>query len=180
MPQKKRRRLFQRDLRLVLVFAALPLIDCQGPAEPTAPTPSATPGTPPAPMPPTASSTWSADSTLLAVSATRNSCLTDGAIGDTRTNVGWTIKQDATSITLIETIGPVDLRTPYYTGSLNDRSFTATTWQDGGYDCFVWEGDVSGSFSADGLTFDAIETIEYHHFGENPMQVRRHWTGRQR
>jgi hypothetical protein len=115
----------------------------------------------------------------LAVSG-QNSCLTDKAVGDIRTNVGWTVKQNATSITLIEAIGAIDLRTPYYTGSLSGNQFATTTWQDGGFDCFVWSGDLSGSFSADGLTVDAIENIEYHHLGENPMQVRRRWTANRR
>jgi hypothetical protein len=118
----------------------------------------------------------------LDVSATRNSCLTDNSVGQTRTEVGWTINEDAarTSITLIEAVGAINFRTPYYAGSLTGSQFTASTWQDGGFDCFVWEGDLSGSFSADGLTFDAIETIEYRHSGESPMQVRRHWIGSRR
>ena len=138
-----------------------------------------TQSTPTTAAPSQTTSVWSADSTVLAVSG-QNSCLADNAVGDTKRNVGWTVKQDTTSITFIEAIGAYDLRTPYYVGSLSDNQFTTTTWQDGGFDCFVWSGDFSGSFSADGLAFDAVENIEYRHSGENPMQVRRHWTASRR
>ena len=143
--------------------------------EPTQSTPIAPASAAPSPAPSQTTSVWSADSTVLAVSG-QNGCLADNAVGDIRTNVGWTVKQDATSVTFIEALGAYDLRTPYYTGSLSDNQFRTTTWQDGGFDCFVWGGDLSGSFSADGLTFDAVENIEYRHSGESPMQVRRHWT----
>ena len=163
---------------LLLALTALLLAGCSHSLTEPAPTAAVIPT--PSPVPSSASSIWSANSTVLDVSATRNSCLTDNSVGQTRTEVGWTIKEDATSITLIEAAGAIDLRTPYYTGSLTGSQFTASTWQDGGFDCFVWGGDLSGSFSADRLTFDAIETIEYRHLGESPMQVRRHWIGRRR
>ena len=92
--------------------------------------------------------------------------------------VGWTVQRDAATIAFIEAIGRVDLRTPYYTGSLNGEQFRTTTWQDGGYDCFVWGGDLSGHFTEDGRAFEADETIEYRHLGESPMILSRHWSGR--
>jgi hypothetical protein len=146
--------------------------------EPTQTTPTGAGSPAPSPAPSETTTLWSADSTVLSVSG-QNSCLADNAVGDITTNVGWTITNSATFITLIEAIGAYDVRTPYYEGSLSGNQFRTKTAQDGG-DCLPENGDFSGSFSADGLTFDAIENIEYRDRGGNLMQVRRHWTGSRR
>jgi hypothetical protein len=70
-----------------------------------------------------------------------------------------------------------DPRTPAYYGSRTDDQFATVAEQDGQPTCFVWHGDLTGSFSADGRTFDAVENSKYVHFGEDDMVVRRHWTG---
>jgi len=135
---------------------------------------------------------WRAQSTVVGVSPTLNSCPTDNAIGQTR-SVDWAVQEHLSfpsSILLFESAGVFDPRnwpdymgnprTPLYAGSRTADQFTATAEQDGMPTCFVWHGDLTGSFSPDGLTFDAVENIKYTHFGEGDMVVSRHWTGTRR
>jgi hypothetical protein len=70
-----------------------------------------------------------------------------------------------------------DPGTPVYYGSRTADQFATVAEQDGQSGCFVWHGDLTGSFSGDGNAFDAVESIKYTHFGEADMVVRRHWTG---
>jgi hypothetical protein len=177
----------------MVVLMALPLIGCShSPAEPT----TSAVITPPAPAPPPGTTIWRAESTVVSVSATLNSCPVDNAGGQTR-SVDWVVQKapfDPSSdvILLFETAGVInnpqdirtdymgDPRTPVYHGPRTGDQFTAIAEQDGQPTCFVWHGDLTGSFSPDGLTFDAVEIIRYTHFGEDDMMVRRHWTGTRR
>jgi len=73
-----------------------------------------------------------------------------------------------------------DPRAPCYGGTRTGDQFAAEAAQDGpgnSTPCFVWHGDFTGSFSADGRTFDAVENIKYVLRGEDDMVVSRHWTG---
>jgi hypothetical protein len=121
-------------------------------------------------------------STVVDVSTTVNSCPVDHAVGDTRT-VDWAIDLSPavpSSILLTESPGGdymSDPATPVYYGSRTNDQFATVAEQDGQPTCFVWHGDLTGSFSADGSTFDAVENVTYTHFGEDNMVVRRHWTG---
>jgi hypothetical protein len=143
-------------------------------------------------------------STVVDVSATLNSCPVDNAVGQTRI-VEWVIGErpsSAPNIFFTETAGVYDPhqslnylndgRTPLYYGSRTDDQFTTIAEQDGGGTgtCFVWHGDLTGTFSPDGLTIDAVENVKYTYVGErdsatgkwetDDMVVRRHWTGTRR
>jgi hypothetical protein len=65
-----------------------------------------------------------------------------------------------------------------YTGSLSGTHFTATYVQQlqAGVGCVFQGGDLSGSFSEDGLRFDAVETNVWIAAG-NEVRMQRHWTG---
>src|SRR4051794_9607777 len=132
-------------LALTVVSSVLVASCSPSPTQP-APAPSAPTNQVPSPSIPATINTWSATSTVIDVSATRNSCATDAATGQATDGVGWTTKESVNSIAFIEAIGTVTIRTPYYTGTRTDRQFQTTTWQDGGFDCFVWNGDLTGSF----------------------------------
>jgi hypothetical protein len=177
---------------VIVVLTVLPLVGCShGPTQPT----TSAAVSPPSPPLPAGTTIWRAESTIISVSATLNSCPTDNAVGQTRT-VEWGVIEAPTtalpwlappSILLFESAGVFDpqhwpdymsdIRTPVYHGSRTGDQFTAVADQDGMPSCFVWHGDLTGSFSPDGRTFDAVENIKYVHFGEDEMVVRRHWTG---
>jgi hypothetical protein len=187
---------------LIIVFTALLLIGCSHGI--TQPTTSAAPISPPSSLLPVRSTLWRAESTVVDVSATLNSCPVDNAVGQTRT-VEWVIGEtpsSASNISFSETTGVYDPhqplntmndgRTPLYYGSRTGDQFTTIAEQDGGPTgtCFVWHGDLTGTLSPDGLTVDAVENVKYTYVGaQDPqtghwtaddMVVRRHWTGTRR
>ena len=175
----------------MVLLTVLPLVGCSH--GPTQPTTSAAVVAPSSPAPPAETTIWRAQSTVVGVSPTLNSCPTDNAVGQTR-SVDWAVQEGSSnpqvSILLFESAGVYDPqhppnymsdpRTPVYYGSRTGDQFTAAAEQDGMPTCFVWHGDLTGSFSPDGLTFDAVENIKYTHFGEGDMVVSRHWTGTRR
>jgi hypothetical protein len=152
---------------------------------------------------------WRAESTVLGVSPTLNDCPIDNAVGQTRSVEWWIVEPPAPNlppgtILLEESYGVIDPqhpppwevsndgRIPLYHGSRTGDQFTTVAEQDGGTTgtCFVYHGDLTGSFSADGLTFDAAENVRYTYVGTRDpttgnwatadMVVRRHWTGTRR
>jgi hypothetical protein len=62
-------------------------------------------------------------------------------------------------------------------GSLSGTHFAATEVEPGTGVCQFRGGDLSGSFSEDGLHFEASETLRWGS-SEHPVIVQRHWTGR--
>jgi hypothetical protein len=181
-----------RPLATVLL-TVLPLVGCsQGPAQPAQPTPSPAVA-PPSPTLPAGTTIWRAQSTVTGVSPTLNSCAVDNVVGQTR-SVDWTIQDGSlnpqVSILMTESSGVYDPEdppnymsdpwTPVYFGSRTGDQFTTIAEQDGMPTCFVWHGDLTGTFSPDGHSFDAVENITYTHFGEADMVVSRHWTGTKR
>jgi hypothetical protein len=184
---------------VIVVSTVLPFVDCShSPTQPTTP-PAHSPAPAQTPLPADGICSvpawpqcvqriWHAESTVVGVSATLNSCPVDNAVGQTR-SVDWADDENPSrsSILLQESAASfdpqhppdfmADAQTPLYFGSRTGDQFTTIAEQDGMPTCFVWHGDFSGSFSPDGLTFDADESITYTHFGENDMIVRRHWKG---
>jgi hypothetical protein len=176
----------------MVVLTVLPLVGCSD--GPTQPTTSANVVAPSIFTPPT--TIWRAQSTVVSVSPTLNSCPVDNAVGQTR-SVDWAVQDGFVNphnpqltILLFESAGVydpqhgtnyiTDPRTPVYYGSRTGDQLTAMAEQDGMPTCFVWHGDLTGSFSPDGLTFAADETIRYTLFSEGDMVVSRHWTGTRR
>ena len=175
----------------MVVVTVLPLVGCSH--DPTQPTTSANVVAPSSPAPRAETTIWRAQSTVVGVSPTLNSCPTDNAVGQTR-SVEWAAKEGSfkkdVSIQLYESAGVYDPqhppdyfsdpRTPLYFGSRTGDQFAAMAQQDGGRTCFVWHGDLTETFSPDGLSFDAVENIKYTQPGEGDMVVSRHWTGTRR
>jgi hypothetical protein len=174
----------------MVLLTVLPLVGCShGPTQPT----TFAPVTPSNPQRAFVTTIWRAQSTVVGVSPTLNSCPTDNAVGQTR-SVEWALQDGSyksqDSILLFESAGVYDPqhppnymsdpRTPVYYGSRTGDQFAAEAGQDGMPTCFVWHGDLTGTFSPDGLSFDAVENIKYTHFGEGDMVVSRHWTGTRR
>ena len=172
----------------MVLLTVLPLVGCShGPTQPT----TSAAVVAPSPARPSVTTIWRAQSTVVSVSPTLNSCPTDNAVGQTLSN-DWVL-QDFTQenrFSLFESEGVYDPqhppnymsdpRTPVYAGSRTGDQFAAEAQQDGSPTCFVWHGDLTGTFSPDGLSFDAVENIKYTHFGEGDMVVSRHWTGTRR
>jgi len=116
----------------------------------------------------------------------------DNAVGQTR-SVDWAVQEGSflspSGISLTESAGVFDPqhspnymndpRTPLYYGSRTGDQFTTVAEQDGNSYCILWHGDLTGSFSPDGLTFDAVESVKYVQ-GGGVMVVSRHWTGTRR
>jgi hypothetical protein len=175
---------------VIIALTALSFIGCShSPTGPSTSTGSSTsgsttsavilpvyPGDPGTPL-------WHATSTVVSVSATLNSCPVDHAVGQQTLNVVWAIgpgPSSPSSILFFESPNVSacdDPRAPCYTGTRTGDQFAAEAAQDGAPGCFVWQGDLTGSFSADGRTFDAVENIRYVVRGEDDMVVSRHWTG---
>jgi hypothetical protein len=184
----------------MVLLTVLPLVGCShGPTQPT--TSAAVVATSTLGPLPSVTTIWRAQSTVVGVSPTLNSCSTDNVVGQTR-SVDWALQdfgpqRGLISIVLYEYADVYDPqhppnymsdpRTPAYAGSRTGDQFAATAGQDPVNDtttgmptCFVYHGDLTGAFSPDGLSFDAVENIKYTHHGENDMVVSRHWTATRR
>jgi len=64
-----------------------------------------------------------------------------------------------------------------YSGSMSGTSFVATYTLTPAGVCAFGGGTLSGSFSDDGLTFEALETLGWGP-SERQVTVQRRWTGR--
>ncbi len=161
---------------LLTLTAVLLLSACSEVRSPTqattTPTQTTTPTTPTTTQ---NGANWVADATVL--SSTGLGCGWGTAAGDTRSGVLWRITQTANSVTLDEDMPNYPTDDIPYAGSLSGTNFTAAYVQAQDGVCHFRGGDLSGSFSEDGLHFDALETLVW---GSTDQQVRvqRHWTGR--
>ena len=116
-----------------------------------------------------------ADATVL--SSTGVGCGWGTTTGDTRSGVLWRITQTGNSVTLDEDTPNDPTDDILYAGSLSGTHFTAADAEAGGGVCQFRGGDLSGSFSEDGVHFEASETLLWGS-SEHPVKVQRHWTGR--
>src|SRR5262245_19802372 len=101
---------------VIVVLTVLPFVGCSH--GPTQPTTSAAVNviSPPSPVPPAVTAIiWRAQSTVLGVSATLNSCPIDNAVGQTR-SVEWAVQEGSfnpqVSILLFESAGVYDPQHP--------------------------------------------------------------------
>jgi hypothetical protein len=144
------------------------------PARPTMPvTPSTT--TVVASTTPPNGANWIADATV--VSSTGLGCGWGTTAGETRSGVWWRITQKSDSLTLDEDMPNWPTDDVLFSGSLNGTHFTAADVEAGGGVCMFLGGTLTGSFSDDGLSFDASETLLWGP-PANPVRVQRHWVGR--
>jgi hypothetical protein len=89
----------------------------------------------------------------------------------------WRITQVGDSLTLDEDMSNSPTDDIPYSGSVNGTQFAATDVESGAGVCQFRGGELIGSFSDDGLHFEATETIMWGS-SQNPVKVQRHWTGR--
>ncbi len=161
------------DARIVLLTTLL--VGCGDGRPPTAPTSSprasASPG--PAAM---NDANWAADAVVVATTG-GFTCGWGTSPGETRSGVLWRITQDIDTITLDEDVPnwPTD-DVPFH-GRLTATHFDATVVETAGGLCAFRGGELTGTFSDDGLTFEAIEML---HWGsaEHVTTVQRRWNGR--
>ena len=127
----------------MVVLTVLPLVGCShGPTQPASaaqPTTSATVVAPSSPALPVETTIWRAQSTVVGVSPTPNSCPTDNAVGQTR-SVEWAVQEGSfnpqVSILLFESAGVYDQQhppnymsdpqTPVYYGSRTGDQFATS------------------------------------------------------
>ena len=158
-------------LLLTLILLSPACSDVRMPTQAT-PTPTSIATPTPPPTISTNGANWIADATVL--SATGPTCGWGTVAGDTRSGVLWRITQTGDSVTLDEDMPNWPTDDVPYSGSLNGTHFTATDVEAGNGVCQFRGGELSGSFSEDGLHFEASETLVWGSSG----RVQRHWTGR--
>lgn len=88
----------------------------------------------------------------------------------------WRITQTGNSVTLDEDMPNYPTDDIPYAGSLSGTHFAAVYVQAPDGVCKFRGGDLSGSFSEDGLHFDALETLAWGSM-DHEVKVQRHWTG---
>ena len=141
---------------------------------PAQPTTSTTPSPAVVATTPPNGANWTADATV--ISSTGGGCGWGITAGETRSGVWWRITEKGESVTLDEDMGNWPTDDVPFSGSLSGTHFSATDVEPGGGFCKFLGGTLSGSFSEDGLTFDASETLLWGSPG-NPVKVQRHWIG---
>lgn len=167
--------------RLTFITLGLALIlfactDVRSPTQTTtAPTPTPT-STAPKPPPSSPMANWVADATVL--SGTGLGCGWGLTAGETRTGVLWNITRTNESVMLDEDIPNWPTDDIPYAGSVSGTRFVASYAQPASGVCAFRGGTLSGSFSDDGLTFEAFETLAWGP-SERQVTVRRRWIGRQ-
>ena len=139
----------------------------------TAPTPAPT-STAPKPPPSIPTANFVADAVVVAGTG---GCGWGISAGETRTGVLWRITQTDESVTLDEDMPNWPTDDIPYSGSVSGRSFVATYAQLPTGVCAFREGTLSGTFSDDGLTFEASETLQWG-ASDHVVTVQRRWTGR--
>jgi hypothetical protein len=120
---------------------------------------------------------WTANATV--VSATGPACGWGTAPGETRNGVYWKVTVTGAFVTLDEDMQNWPTDDVPFSGSLSGKQFAATSVQDGSGVCAFRGGDLSGSFSEDGLHFDAIEHLVWGSPGYE-VRVERRWIGTRR
>jgi hypothetical protein len=148
------------------------------PTQPTTVTPAQTltSATTAPPATPPNGANWIADATVTSVTGT-GGCGWGITAGDARTGVWWRITQNGGSITLDEDMPNWPTDDVPFSGSLSGTQFAAADVESGGGICQFRGEQLVGTFSADGQTFDASETLSWGSPTAS-VTVQRHWAGR--
>ena len=160
-----------------LACFALLLCGCDSPTRIVTPTPiSLPPSQAPPPGVPTGPY-WTANATVISVTGT-GGCGWGRTPGETR-SIAWLIEISGKSILLDEDMGNWPTDDVPYRGSFEGGAFTAT--YDQGPDYLRWVcqfkgGTLSGTFSANQLTFEAMETLIWGP-PDSETRVQRRWVG---
>jgi hypothetical protein len=141
------------------------------PVAPTTPAPVSAPSN---------GANWTANATVTAV--TRGSappCGWGTSVGDTRAGVEWRITMTGEQVSLDEDMRNWPTDDVPFAGRLSGVQFTASYASGSDYARYVCqfrEGTLSGTFSSDFSTFDAVETLIWG-TPETQTVVQRHWVG---
>jgi hypothetical protein len=123
---------------------------------------------------------WTADAAVLSrTNGGRGTCGWGTAVGETRAGVAWRITIAGASISLEEDMQNFPTDHIPYTGTLSGTQFTAAYSQ--GIDSLLWAcqftgGTLSGRFSADFSSFEALESLSWG-AAEQETTVQRRWVG---
>ena len=147
------------------------------PPAPGAPTPSPTP---PAPAPsPSGLANWRASATVELVTGPGRACGWGTSTGETRNGVEWRITIDGNAILLEEDMHNWPTDHIPFSGTLRERRFTATYSSGDDYLRWVCQfkgATLSGTFSQDLLSFEALEELTWGPPGDE-TKVQRRWIG---
>jgi len=137
---------------------------------------SSPPSTSVVPAPPisTNGANWIAEAAVLTSNGI--GCGWGTNVGDVGTKM-WLITQNGASITLDEDMQNWPTDDVPFRGLVTDKHFAAQDVEAGGGVCAFRGGELDGTFSDDGLTFDALETLRWGS-SEHFVTVQRRWRGR--
>jgi hypothetical protein len=121
---------------------------------------------------------WQGDATVVARSGS-GGCGWGTAIGESRAGVLWRVAIDSAAVTLDEDMANFPTDDVRYVGTLSGQSFAATSSQQIGGVCQFAGGELSGTFSPDFTSFEAMETLRWGGPGAETT-VQRRWQARQR
>ncbi len=174
-------------MRLIVVVCLLVSVsacDAHRVADPTPGQPSSSlPPVAPSPVPPSIVTNWDVDALVKSSSGT-GACGSLIHTGEARERVTWQVTTTGNRVELIEDFQPFPNDNIIFAGTLNGDAFDASeNLVDLGIGargtCDFRRSDLSGRFSADGLEFDATETMLW-----GPPEARtaivRHWSGTRR
>ena len=168
-----------RRVQSAVLCSVLLLAACKGGSQP-----STTPIIPSAPSlvpsPPTSNvANWRADATVLSATTPGRACGWGTSAGEVRTGVDWRITITGGSILLDEDMRNWPTDHIPFSGTLSGRQFTATYTSGDNYLQFVCQfkgGTLTGTFSDDSSSFEALETLVWGPLG-GETTVQRRWIG---
>jgi hypothetical protein len=131
------------------------------------------------PIPPNGAN-WKAIATVVSVTAgNAHACGWGTSVGDTRAGVWWRVIISTPDVSMDEDMPNWPTDDVPYSGHLDGVAFTAG-YRSGpdyaNYVCQFREASLSGRFSDDFSTFDAVETLVWGQPGAETT-VQRHWVG---
>jgi hypothetical protein len=166
-------------IRRYLVFFGSLLFLLTGCTGKGAPTPvSPTPPIPPPAQSNSIVSSWTANSIVVS-SADGNACGGATVVGATSRNIEWRITTEDPSILLEVDMANYPTDHMRYSGVSTGRQFAGSYATGADYLDFFCElrgGELTGTFSANGLTFEATETLIWGP-PANERTVERRWSG---
>jgi hypothetical protein len=164
-----------------LVACVLSFAACEPSATQTSTTPTpintSTRESPPLVRPPV---NWIGDRVFAVVNGPGARCGWSGEVGDSRTDVSWSISIDGGSIKLDEDVVNWPTDDVPYAGTLSGTHFEASYSAGADYlqSACQWKGGtLTGNFNSDSSRFEATEMLVWGP-PENETTVQARWTGR--
>lgn len=154
-----------RPIHYAVLWYALVLAGCDGdrttPMTPVSPSSIAATVAPLPPLQDRQSTYWRGNSSLVSSSGPRV-CGGDPAAGATRADVTWRVTISGNAVLMEEDMANYPTDHIPYAGSVTGGQFTASYFQGNDYlrwACQFRGGELSGNFSPDFSSFEAVETL---------------------